>query len=290
MPEASMVNARQEILEIKHLPPLSVTATRLLEIVANPDVEIAELSHIISQDPGLMARIIGLANAAYFGQAVAITTVHDAIVRVLGINMVKSLAISISVSGAFQADSCAGFSTKQYWFNALGCATMSRMMALRIPAGERPDPDKVYLSGLLHNLGCLVLAHLFPSKLSHVLEIKSMDPDADLEALQQEYLGVDWISAGEWLVNRWHLPDFVGEVIGSVADRSYAPQDKYDVALIRSAIQWLKAYPEIEPGVPRLSGDCMLGSIPGLGVDALDLIEDKFLDNCGELEALASRL
>jgi HD-like signal output (HDOD) protein len=289
MPESSMNDARQEILDIKHLPPLSVTASRLLETVANPDVEIAELSYIISQDPGLMARIIGLANAAYFGQAVAITTVHDAIVRVLGINMVKSLAISISVSGAFKSDSCAGFSTRDYWFNAIGCATMSRMMTLRIPAGERPDPEKIYLSGLLHNLGCLVLAHLFPTKLSYVLAQKAKDPSLDLEAMQREYIGVDWISAGEWLVNRWHLPDFVSEVIGAVADRNFAPQDKYDVTLIRAAIQWLRGYPGQEPDVPRLR-QCQVDVIPGLNADALDLVESKFMDRCEELEALASRL
>jgi len=289
MSETSVIDVRQEILDIKHLPPLSVTASRLLETVANPDVEIADLSYIISQDPGLMARIIGLANAAYFGQAIAITTVHDAIVRVLGINMVKSLAISISVSGAFKSDGCTGFSTKQYWFNAIGCATMSRMMALRIPTGERPDPEKVYLSGLLHNLGCLVLAHMFPTKLSRVYKILQQDQEADLEALQREHLGVDWISAGEWLVNRWHLPDFVSDVMGSVADRSYAPQDKYDVTLIRAAIQWMRGYPGVEDE-HRLSAGFGSTEIPGLGVDALDLIEDKFLGNCEELEALASRL
>jgi len=290
MSETSAIDVRQEILDIKHLPPLSVTASRLLETVANPDVEIAELSYIISQDPGLMARIIGLANAAYFGQAVAITTVHDAIVRVLGINMVKSLAISISVSGAFRSDECTGFSTKQYWFNAIGCATMSRMMALRIPTAERPDPEKVYLSGLLHNLGCLVLAHMFPVKLSKVYKIIQQDTEADLEALQQEHLGVDWVSAGEWLVSRWHLPDFVSDVMGSVADRSYAPQDKYDITLIRAAVRWLKGYPGAEDEGHRLSAGFGPSEIPGLGVDALDLIEDKFLGKCEELDALASRL
>ncbi|MCP4125880.1 MAG: HDOD domain-containing protein [Gammaproteobacteria bacterium] len=290
MPDTSGRDVRQEILDIKHLPPLSVTASRLLETVANPEVEISEISYIISQDPGLMARIIGLANAAYFGQTIPITTVHDAIVRVLGLNMVRSLALSISVSGAFKVDGCIGFSAKEYWFNAIGCATLSRMMALRIPAGERPDPEQVYLSGLLHNLGCLVLAHLFPVKLSHVYKIMHQDPDSDLQMLQQEHLGVDWVSAGEWLVKRWHLPEFVAEVMGAVADRSYTSEDRCDVTLIRGAIQWLNGFPGMESGVPRLRDEFVSGSISGLGVDSLDLIEDKFLGHCEELKALASSL
>ena len=290
MSERTPINARNEILEIKHLPPLSITTSRLLAAVGNPDIEIEDLADIINQDPGLMARIIGLANAAYFGQTRPITTVKDAIIRVLGINMVKSLALSISVSGVFQANSCSGFNTKDYWFNAIGCATMSRMMALRIPAEERPDPDKVYLCGLLHNLGCLVLAHVFPCKLSYVLAIKEKDPHTDLEALQREYLGVDWVSAGEWLANRWHLPDFVGEAMGAVAGRTNTSQDKYEIILINGAVNWLSGYPEAESEAPRLRQDHALESIPGLGVDALDLIEGKFLDQCEELHTLAACL
>ncbi len=290
MTERTPENVRNEILEIKHLPPLSITANRLLGAIGNPDIEIEDLADIINQDPGLMARIIGLANAAYFGQKNPITTVQDAIIRVLGINMVKSMALSISVSGAFQANSCSGFSTKEYWFNAIGCATLSRMMALRIPAGQRPDPDKVYLSGLLHNLGHLVLAHVFPSKLSHVLSIKIDDQNVNLEALQREYLGVDWVSAGEWLVNRWHLPGFVGEVMRSVADGDDASQDKYDTTLIRCAVKWLAGHSETESERHPLKQCHGLESIPGLDADALDLIEEKFLDQCEELHALAACL
>ncbi len=290
MIEDDQVNARNEILEIKHLPPLSITANRLLGAIGNPDVEIDDLADIINQDPGLMARIIGLANAAYFGQKNSISTVRDAIIRVLGINMVKSMALSIAVSGVFQANSCSGFNAKEYWFNAIGCATLSRMMALRIPTGERPDPDLVYLAGLLHNLGYLVLAHVFPSKLSHVLALKADDPSANIEALQREYLGVDWVSAGEWLVNRWHLPGFVGEAIRSVADSSEPSSDRYDIAMIRCAVKWMASNPENKEERSSLKQCRGLESIPGLSAEALDIIEVKFFDQCEELHALAACL
>ncbi len=283
-----IVDARHDILEIKHLPPLSITASRLLSTIGDPDIEVDDLADIINQDPGLMGRIIGLANAAYFGQRNPITTVHDAIIRVLGINMVKSLAFSISVSGVFQSSSCPGFNAKEYWFNAIGCASLSRMMALRIPIAERPDPDRIYLSGLLHNLGYLVLAHVFPSKLSHVYALKEKDPEADLAALQQEYLGVDWIAAGDWLVARWNLPDFVAQVIVSAADPNYSSDDDYGVNLVRGSIRWLDGLPNAESGIPRLRHDEILQKIPGLGPEALDLIEEQFLDQSEELHSLAT--
>ncbi len=84
MSEVTHNNARDEVLELKHLPPLSITATRLLEAVGDPDVDVERLAEIINQDPGLMGRIVGLANAAYFGQRNPITTVQEAIFVFLG--------------------------------------------------------------------------------------------------------------------------------------------------------------------------------------------------------------
>ncbi len=290
MSKTTTNNAKHEILEIKHLPPLSITATRLLSAVGDPDVEVDDLADIINHDPGLMGRIVGLANAAYFGQRNPITTVQEAIIRVLGINMVKSLALSISVSGAFHANNCPGFDTKEYWFDAIGCATLARMLALRVPINDRPDPDRIYLSGLLHNLGYLILAHVFPSKLSTVIAIVDEDPEADLESLQREYLGVDWISAGEWLVDRWHLPDFIGDTMKVVADPNFVSDEAYDMNLVRSSIKWLKDLPNAASDSLRLREDEVLLQIPGLSPDALDLIEEKFMDQCEELHALAACL
>jgi len=289
MPEKTQDDARQEILEIKHLPPLSITATRLLEAIGNPDVEVEDLADIINHDPGLMGRIVGLANAAYFGQRNPITTVQEAIIRVLGINMVKSLALSISVSGAFQVSNCPGFNVKEYWFDAIGCATLSRMMALRIPIEDRPDPDQIYLSGLLHNLGYLVLAHQFPSKLAAVFALIDESPESNVEALQREHLGVDWVSAGEWLVDRWHLPGFIGATIRSVADPG-ALDVTQDINIVCSSIRWLEGFPTGDSDTPRLRLDEDLQQIPGLSLEALDLIEEKFLAQSDELHSLASHL
>jgi HD-like signal output (HDOD) protein len=283
-------DARQEILEIKHLPPLSITATRLLGAIGNPDVEVEDLADIINHDPGLMGRIVGLANAAYFGQRNPITTVQEAIIRVLGINMVKSLALSISVSGAFQVGNCPGFDIKEYWFNAIGCATLARMMALRIPIEHRPDPDQIYLSGLLHNLGFLVLAHLYPSKLATVFTLADENPESTFESLQQEHIGVDWISAGEWLVDRWHLPSFIGETMRSVAGPADTSVVAHDINLVRSSVQWLKDIPNDASELPRLRLYDSLLQIPGLNEDALDLIEEKFLIQSDELHSLAAHL
>ena len=86
-------------MDLEHLPPLTPVATRLLAVTSDPDLAINELAAIIEQDPPLTARILGLANSAFFGQVNPIFKVEHAIIRVLGLNMVRSLALSIALTG-----------------------------------------------------------------------------------------------------------------------------------------------------------------------------------------------
>ena len=94
-------------------------------MVADDRFSLEDLALVINQDPGLSARILGLANSAYFGQTNPILTVEDAIIRVLGLNMVKSLAVSIAVSGVFDSSACRSFDLHEYWSHSLSIAMLA---------------------------------------------------------------------------------------------------------------------------------------------------------------------
>jgi HD-like signal output (HDOD) protein len=279
---------REEILGVRELPVLSVTASRLLEVAADPEVDVDDLARIIGQDPGLSARILGLANAAYFGQKQSIYTVQEAIIRVLGLNMVRSLALSISLSGAFRPDRCQGFALKDYWFHALGCAAMSRELALHLPPKQRPDADGVYLCGLLHNLGLLLLAHLFPEKLAAVYRQLEGEQELDERSLQREQIGLDWIVAGEWLCRRWHLPKIVCDVIGHLADQGDDVSAEPEGILVRSAAHRIGQCRDDQEG--WLVADEALSALPGLGSEGLAAVEKKLIKQCEGLRQLSSML
>ena len=79
--------------------------------------------------PPLAARIVGLSGSAYFGSAASVRSVSDAIIRVLGLRLVKNLALGILLSGTFDAGRCKHFSTDLYWGSALLTAGLSRCLA-----------------------------------------------------------------------------------------------------------------------------------------------------------------
>jgi HD-like signal output (HDOD) protein len=256
--------------------------------VADSEVEIDRLARIISQDPGLSARIVGLANSAYFGQTQPINSVQEAIIRVLGLNTVKALAISVSIGSVFRTARCAGFDLPGYWFTAIGCATLARMLANHIPFDERPNPDAVYLSGLLHNVGWLILAHGFPLELAKLLRQQPAEQEKSMEDLQRENIGIDWIGAGEWLAHRWHLPEGVSQIIASLANHECDSEYNLDSCLIQGASLWLRKSADGES--VALSNIEALQEVPGLDKDVLVKVEEKFLGESEELHVLSRLL
>lgn len=288
MPEAQIEQVKYKFNRITTLPPLPRTATQLLNIMGDPEVDIEQVAKIIEQDPPLTARILGLANSAYFGQQREINTVREAIIRVLGMNLVKSLSLSIAMAGTFDTSACREFNLADYWYTSLGTATLARMIAQRASLNDASIADSVYLCGLLHKLGLLLLANLFPEEVSEVLAEYRQNPDADLCALERNTIGVDHMAAGEWLLNRWHLPEAVTQVIGFFDNSEYNGFYRFHLALIRAASHWVSA--EMSGRQVQLSADVAMLSVLGLNGEACSALEEKFFSQRDELHTVSRLL
>ncbi len=196
---------RFDVRRLAELPPLSHTAQRLLAMLADDDVDIGPLASTIEQSPPLAARVVGLARSAYFGHVAGVECVRDAIIKVLGLSLVKSVATGIALSGGFDVGRCPGFSTERYWSNALLTAHLARLLALRARAPLMPSADNAYLCGLLHSIGLLALGYLSPELLGVALRIAAEQPDRSMVDIESEVLGTDHTEVGGWLMERWHL-------------------------------------------------------------------------------------
>ncbi len=277
---------RAQVLQTRHLPPLSVTASQLLQKAADSDVELKDLSLIIGRDPGLSARIIGLSNAACFGQTRSVTTLNEAIVRV-GLIRVKSIALSIAVSGSFDTGRCPGFDLQEYWSAALGCAELAKMVTRRLPAAIRPDPGAVYLCGLLHNLGALIIACVFPDECSRVYRSYRENPSKDIVLLEREYVGISRQQAMEWLGIRWHLPGFVVGAACHYTDMTYTGPGDTMILVVGVAARSLR---EGKGDCAGLLEDPVVRNRLQLTPPELDGIQDEFQARQEELGALSKML
>lgn len=200
------------VQDILLLPPLPTIACKLLELVGQDDTNIEELAALIEQDPGLAARIIGIANSAYYARPTQICSVAEAITRVLGLNLVRGIAIGIALSKPFDASVCVDFQLDRYWYRAMQTANLAARLA---PLSNLEESARkcLFLCGLLHNLGQLVLVHAFPDRMSQVFKHWAQQPDQGLLALEAKHLAINEIEAGSIIAQRWHLPADIADVI-----------------------------------------------------------------------------
>jgi HD-like signal output (HDOD) protein len=270
---------KQQIIMLKQLPPLSATAARLLETLNNENASLSGLSEIISQDPGITARILGVANSAYFGQTNPILSVEEAIIRVLGLNMVKSLAFSIAISGVFDAKRCAGFDLEKYWFSSLATAALAREICRKLRPGQLAEHDAVYLAGLLFDIGTLVLVHLFPEDYGQVIRQLAGAEDVDRLQVEEGVLGINSQQAGAWLTDRWHLPPVVVRVVA----QSQQEETSCEVGAVTLAAQLIRTLGPTETEMPPISE-----ILQGLTNDKLTHIYQACRQSDEELHAIAS--
>ncbi|MEJ2608683.1 MAG: HDOD domain-containing protein [Candidatus Thiodiazotropha sp.] len=280
--------ANQQVLTLQHLPPLSATATRLLGLMGDETISLEALAQIINQDPGLAARLVGLANSAYFGQKIPVLSVEDAIIRVLGLNMVKSLAFSIAVSGVFETKACHGFDLRSYWSHSLSTAMFARQLSAAVELEEPLDPDAIYLAGLLLEIGVLVMVHEFPQEYAKVLLASEKQSELDILYLENEIIGINHYQAGALLADHWHLPQLIIQVIAQNADITMKTALLREVILVGMVSQWVKVGLLDEDASQRFSQglkDCC-----GLMFESIDIIKTRFLQKREEISVIAAML
>jgi HD-like signal output (HDOD) protein len=202
--QVNAAEVRQRILLLREIPPMPLIAQKIL--CMSPDADISELAETIEKAPDIAARLLGMANAAYFGWPGGVRTIYDAIHKVLGIKLVKSFVMGLAFSEVFDVKKCSGFRLDQYWFSAMVTAQISQTLLPVLDSSQRQDIDNIHLNGLLHNLGVTVLAHLFPLELSRAFSLPFDEDTPSVSDKIRTVLGMDQAQAGGWLARKWHLP------------------------------------------------------------------------------------
>jgi len=206
--------------QLQSLAPLPVVARRLLEDLDREDLSLGQLTEVIEMDPGLTARLVGLANSAYFANSQPVYSVSDAVGRVLGLDLVRNLALGIVLSGPFDTRACSHFRAEQFWFTAMGAATLAVPVSSLLDQREPVAPEWAYLGGLLYELGLLALCALFPAEMSRLLQA-SGETDVPLNVRLRAAIGIDIMEAGAVLARRWRLPEGIAVVMTHYDDPAY---------------------------------------------------------------------
>ncbi len=278
------VGLRVGIQELDELPPLPQNLQNLFEAATDEEVDIGPFAKLVERDPAMTARIMGIANSAYFAQRVPVRSVADAAIRVLGLPLTKSLVVSIAVSGGFEPERCPQFDAEKYWLKALLTAGLARQLARALEIEEKPLPDAAYLCGLLHEIGLLALTHICPEAMSEVFETARQHPEKCLAGIADAVIGLNHCDAGALVASRWHLPKDVEVALAQQLRPEYSGPHWAHSTLVGVCTRWAKQ---------RLcqtdESPWHLASVTKLGIalDALDDIVVESEKNMGDVSELA---
>jgi len=149
-----------------------------------------------------------MVNSAHSGFPSKVTSIEQAL-HLLGMDAIKNIAISTAVFQVFgEAKDHGVFKLKLFWRHSLLCATLAELIAKKTSCSS---PDEAFLSGLLHDIGKLVLCVNFPDEYSDILQ--SSNNKSELLLAGEMSLGATHCEVGAWMISRWHLQSFMADAV-----------------------------------------------------------------------------
>lgn len=205
----TQLRIKQRLEETLELPPLSDTAQRIIKLRVNPNADISDLAQIVETDPSLAAQVVSWAASPYYSAPGKIKSIHDAIVRVLGFDMVLNLALGLSLGKAMTIPKEGPHGSLPYWQQAVYMAATIEGLVTAIPRDHRPSFGMAYLCGLLHNFGYLIMAEVFPPYFHSYCELADANPHVDHQVIERHLLGITREQLSASLMSLWSMPEEV---------------------------------------------------------------------------------
>jgi putative nucleotidyltransferase with HDIG domain len=240
---------------IDKLPSVSKVYLELAATLADDKASIQDVVRIVERDPAMCLKLLQIVNSAYFGLARRVTAMRDA-VSYLGLDLVKALALAADVFA--RAESASGVSSA-----LLGEVQQHSMRVARVARALAPaDADDAFMSGMLHDVGRVVLALAEPE--SKVAGAGS----ADLHECERSRLGVTHAEVGAYVLGSWGVPLKIVEAVAGHHDPGRLSASLDTVTVLHVA-------------------DALVGRLDGGGTEHA-VLDEAHLDSLGLREKVAA--
>lgn len=194
------------------IPSIPLVLIKIIQTLDDDSSSAKELEQLILHDPALSARILRLANSAFYSFRARVKTISHAI-SLLGINLVTSLAIGANIFDSFTrgARSEAALIGK-LWTHSCGVGVLVKEI-WRFRGQKEKEGEFAFLCGLLHDLGKVVLFRAYPDNYSRIFAVGKSLADPAISAYENESYGADHAVVGEMLAKQWGFPQELVSVI-----------------------------------------------------------------------------
>lgn len=280
----ALESAERLVEEFHDLPPLPSIVVRLGELLSNPRTSAQKVGELLSSEPSIASKILGIANSAYYGFPERISTLSHAVV-VLGFNTVRNIVLTSGIMRALNKFAReARYDHFRFWKHSVACGAASKVIASRL-GGTRVE--EYFIFGLLHDIGKLVIQGGRPGEARRVAELvaggkKTLDAERIV-------LGTTHAEIGGALLARWRLPAVFDDAVRHHHAPALAREDPKAAAVVHVAdvlVHALLLSGSEGESLPSLSAEAWAivrlfpETLPGIFQEIFELIEraEAFLD------------
>lgn len=230
----SIASIDELINRIGQLHASPTVAQKVLQLTRNPEFEIREVATCLEKDPALAARILRVVNSSRYGLSRQVSNIRHA-AAYLGQRSLRMFAITFALVETLASRSSSPLS-QNYWPRAI---TMATTAALLCDTHRLECRDAAYTSGLLADVGILILAQLEAKRYEPLFE--SHEHGTPLLEAEQNEFAFTHPMLGARLLQLWEVPD---STVNAVANH-HQPDSQGDTLcrvvqgadLLASAIQ-----------------------------------------------------
>ena len=209
MPKYEWEEMRFVLDDITTLPTLPTVMINAINIAFDPNSNIDTLYRLLKNDPAITAQILRIVNSSYYATSKNIESLKMALV-ILGLDEVVSIITAISMADTLQVlGQAEAFDLREFWIHSVVVGEIAHTMLEYV---DTTTESELFTAGLLHDIGSILLATHFSEDYTRVHNIQAETGKA-LHVVEQELLGFDHTKIGEYLAQRWNLPESLQRAI-----------------------------------------------------------------------------
>ena len=198
---------RERLMRNMRIPTLPTLVQRLTRMIDEPNAGTADVGALIKEDPPLAGKVLRIANSSFYGLKEPCTSIELAS-TVLGLRSLRNVVVQAAVIQGHEHLQSSGFDLQQLWRNSVLTGRISAMLSRQAHSPLLPSPDEAYLTGLLHDIGQVVLLDNLAGEYVDLQE-SARRHNLPLHLAERRDLGMTHADVGAIVANAWGLPAVV---------------------------------------------------------------------------------
>lgn len=215
--------------ELVSLPDIYV---RIKAVIYDPGSTLTDVAEVLSHDPAICARMLRVANSAFFGAPSKIETVKAA-VRLLGTQQIHNLVLAATIAKTFPDIPDNLISMEDFWVNSVRCGLLARLLAAQC---NSTDGERFFIGSLLHDMGHLIMYQAVPEESQEAL-ITARQSNRPLYLVERDIIGCDYAQVGAELMQAWNFPENWIQAVRHQNEPAAAQEFSFEASIMHLAVR-----------------------------------------------------